>query len=203
MYTEASLIEKNDYDLKFYRQAVAIFHKQLVDVIKEEVVIDVRNNKKDNPISQVYNNSSSSSSSSGGGDKVYDIMDILSSEVNSIDAVLSGRKNSHELISSSSALTHEEDVIKGHEEEDVSSKFTFHSDRSGFGGHNAFCKGYGGMSLEKCELKLLSVRTEGGGGGNCDALSYKDGQCYVHNSKSSDFYSDNSMGHQFLELSST
>ena len=76
------------------------------------------------------------------------------------------------------------------------------ADRSGFGGHTAACRGEGGMaSSGECRDRLLAVRRAAApGAGPCDALSFKDGQCYLHRTAAADFYSDASMGHLFQRL---
>jgi len=72
-------------------------------------------------------------------------------------------------------------------------------DRSGFGGHTQTCKGMGVMSPDACRGALIAHAPSSGiGGGDsftCDVLSFKDGKCFLHNSRASGFYSDNSPGH--------
>mmetsp|Transcript_44722 Transcript_44722/g.87953 ORF Transcript_44722/g.87953 Transcript_44722/m.87953 type:complete len:377 (+) Transcript_44722:2-1132(+) len=81
-------------------------------------------------------------------------------------------------------------------------------DRSGFGGHTGTCKGVGGMDVTECRRKLLELTSSysdfggsTGRGQGCDALSFKDGQCYLHHTQGSvNFYTDASMGHLFQRL---
>jgi hypothetical protein len=75
-------------------------------------------------------------------------------------------------------------------------------DRSGFGGHTARCKGVGEQSFERCKRSLLEAAAERQEGSQpaCDALSYKDGQCYLHATAATGFYSDASVGHRLLRL---
>jgi hypothetical protein len=85
-------------------------------------------------------------------------------------------------------------------------------DRSGFGGHTELCKGVGGMDINECRKRLIELASSSPSSSSsstrssmssklCDALSFKDGQCYLHRTKGSpDFYTDVSMGHQFQRL---
>ena len=64
-------------------------------------------------------------------------------------------------------------------------------DRSGFGGHTSTCKGLGDLPLDDCRRALVELRPSG-----CSALSYKDGECYLHAARAAGFYTNASPGHQ-------
>lgn len=62
-------------------------------------------------------------------------------------------------------------------------------DRSGFGGHTERCKGLGAMGTEACRANLLQHAAV------CNQLSYKDGKCFLHDTRAPEFYTDASPGH--------
>ena len=59
------------------------------------------------------------------------------------------------------------------------------------GGHTHKCRGLGDLPVDDCRRALVVLRPSG-----CSALSYKDGQCYLHDVRGAGFYTDVSPGHQ-------
>ena len=59
--------------------------------------------------------------------------------------------------------------------------------RVGNGGHNGMCQTKGAISFGLCKQKLSDTR-------ECSALTYKSGECYLHDRHSSDHWSDEEKG---------
>ena len=98
---------------------------------------------------------------------------------------------------------HNNDGREEEEAEDVALLFeAAEADRSGYGGHSASCRGLGPMAERDCRAALLAAsrRRPSSSSPSCDALSFKDGNCYLHDSAASDFWTGASPGHRTQRL---